>query len=381
MQELGVHKLPPGWSRTAYLDYIESWKVGRYSLSDYLTLFLDMVRFFKKTPPHECEQPRMIQSYMDLLSASPASDFYNNTKPNSERRRELVKERVLFMLGIWTAMLSYFVPQPRYRPIEQAYCYAKGVRLNSDENDAFKRTLPELLEQSGLIPSRHAFEEASWEHEASTGRAHQNIIATIGDLEAACISRTELNAYTISKLTGVSINWTMNMSRHLLLSKQSGRPVLEIFALPCILRSDYPAGIDTKFMQEIENSYGTLFQPYGVNKHEQGWNKVLRRASWCWCRACLASRLRVETLRDLKDKICCRSQDCQNGRASKGSEALDSTLEIQMCQNARNWDLAHFPCLWPRILALQAFQQEAKPWGFWVLFRDRRDTLQFWTFL
>jgi magnesium-transporting ATPase (P-type) len=45
------------------------------------------------------------------------------------------------------------------------------------------------------------------------------------------------------------------------------------------------------------------------------------------------------------------------------------------------WDQMTFPHLWTRILHLEHALQNAKPWSFWVLFRDRREKLPFWTFL
>jgi hypothetical protein len=45
-----------------------------------------------------------------------------------------------------------------------------------------------------------------------------------------------------------------------------------------------------------------------------------------------------------------------------------------------DWVQDLFPCLWPRIVVLEEHLHMAKPWSIWILFRDRRDTLQFWTF-
>lgn len=45
------------------------------------------------------------------------------------------------------------------------------------------------------------------------------------------------------------------------------------------------------------------------------------------------------------------------------------------------WDQGTFENLWARIVALDLCLDEARPWSFWVLLRDRRNTVQYWTFL
>jgi hypothetical protein len=67
--------------------------------------------------------------------------------------------------------------------------------------------------------------------------------------------------------------------------------------------------------------------------------------------------------------------------AQSRSEFDPLLLELMSNPEPENWDHELFVHLWPRIDALDEHLQGAKPWNFWVLFRDRRDTLQFWTFL
>jgi len=55
-------------------------------------------------------------------------------------------------------------------------------------------------------------------------------------------------------------------------------------------------------------------------------------------------------------------------------------MEQSTSQRLLNWIPDYFQVLWPRIIELEKHLQAARPWRFWVLFRDRRDTLQFWTF-
>ena len=59
----------------------------------------------------------------------------------------------------------------------------------------------------------------------------------------------------------------------------------------------------------------------------------------------------------------------------------DPLLVELMSSEPSDWTPDMFPHLWARIVILEEHLEEAKPWSVWVLFRDRRDTLQFWTFL
>ena len=52
-----------------------------------------------------------------------------------------------------------------------------------------------------------------------------------------------------------------------------------------------------------------------------------------------------------------------------------------MKKDATQWSQTEYAQLWPRIMALDAHLWQTKPWSFSVLFRDRRNTIQYWTFL
>jgi hypothetical protein len=63
------------------------------------------------------------------------------------------------------------------------------------------------------------------------------------------------------------------------------------------------------------------------------------------------------------------------------SNEYDPLLVKLMSIEPSDWTSDMFPYLWSRIMILEEHLEEAKPWSVWVLFCDRRDTLQFWTFL
>lgn len=55
--------------------------------------------------------------------------------------------------------------------------------------------------------------------------------------------------------------------------------------------------------------------------------------------------------------------------------------ELMTRPSMKDWTPEDFPHLWMRIVRLEQHLQTARPWSIWVLFRDKRDTVQFWTFL
>ena len=66
----------------------------------------------------------------------------------------------------------------------------------------------------------------------------------------------------------------------------------------------------------------------------------------------------------------------QNAFASE----FDPLLVELMVNEPSDWTPELFPSLWSRIVVLEEHLTTAKPWNIWILFRDQRDTLQFWTF-
>jgi len=200
--------------------------------------------------------------------------------------------------------------------------------------------------------------------------SRRNLYDVFG-LEAASVSREDLNTYTLCKLAGVRIHWTTNLCRHLILTKVAGKDTLDIFSLPSMFSSHVPKsiGLDTQLLQEIQDSYSSLFNPF-ESCHESQLSKLLYQDRWCWCHYCLSKRISHEEVRKLKDLM-----------KVDYSGMYDSTIEGYIHAAATDWDIDTFQYLWPRINILAEFLHEAKPWSFWVLFRDRRDTLQYWTFL
>jgi hypothetical protein len=171
----------------------------------------------------------------------------------------------------------------------------------------------------------------------------------------------------------------------MLLTKVSGRVVLELFSLPCAFEviTAPEVGIPVELTQEIEESYAVLFNAWStVPLHIRlGAYVGLRKVCWCW--SCSAYRFRKRCIKTCKKRdMVSRPRRKTKGAADSLDDEFDSTLETLMAkQSMSDWTPEDFPTLWPRIARLEHHLQTSRPWSIWVLFRDRRDTMQFWTFL
>jgi hypothetical protein len=116
--------------------------------------------------------------------------------------------------------------------------------------------------------------------------------------EAQSINATRLNAFTLNVLSAVDILWTLNVSRHMLLTEVGGGYVLELFSLPCAFDAvASPAvGIPIELTQEIEESYAVLFNAWSNAPFHAKFGAFvdLRRVCWCW--SCSAYRYRQQCI-------------------------------------------------------------------------------------
>lgn len=458
--ELGFTEYPKTNSADPYLNYIENRLFEDGSLAEYLDLFTKVVKHFQDsaraqgTAPTPQQppvlDPNSIHAYIDVLCASSTEPLFAKSAEGSVERKELVTDTVLYILGVWVSMLSYFVTLPGgYRQIQLAYCLKQGRSAANSVDVALVETLPDLLKKTGLLPSSADGKDLVQSNGSDLDRiiqtmlplipanpaaapnnahsvANQNLRTALStyissttssasiqassqtstlaplpsyqfdsspsasllhsgtdSLESLSIKRSKLNAYLLSSLGGLSISWTQNISRHLLLSKFAGKYALEVFALPCILQGSgsnslKAAGIPISLMSEIQESYSILFNPAGTPSFHAEYGMVIGLKWWCWCRSCSVMRLRKREVKVLKHKL---SAPAPRNGANVKSE-FDPLLE-QLMENCdpSDWSYELFPHLWTRIVALEEHLVNAKPWSFWVLFRDRRNTLQFWTFL
>jgi hypothetical protein len=202
--------------------------------------------------------------------------------------------------------------------------------------------------------------------------------------ESQSVRAMRLNAFTLNVLSAVEILWTPNVSRHMLLTKVSGRVVLELFSLPCAFDAitSPEVGIPVELTQEIEESYAVLFNAWpNVPLHARlGAFVGLRKVCRCW--SCSAYRFRQRCITANKTRALASPRRRRNVASDPHQGGFDPTLETFMTnQSMSDWTPDEFPTLWPRITRLEQHLQTSRPWSLSVLFRDRRDTMQFWTFL
>jgi hypothetical protein len=202
--------------------------------------------------------------------------------------------------------------------------------------------------------------------------------------ETQSIRAVRLNAFTLNVLSAVDILWTPNVSRHMLLTKVGGRVALELFSLPCAfdaITSPF-VGIPVELTQEIEESYALLFSAWSTVPWHAKLGKFVGIHKVCWCWSCSAARYRQRCITACKTLAPATSARKRKVSSNMQNGVFDPTLEkLMKSQSMGDWTPDDFPTLWPRISRLEQHLQTSRPWSLSVLFRDRRDTMQFWTFL
>jgi hypothetical protein len=364
---LGFLDYPESCMADPFLNYIENQHHNSDTLQEYLELFSKVVQDFSTN-----NGPKMsIQTYInDIFDENDA--LFDETKAEGPRR-ELITDTILNILGVWITARSYFIKSAGYRQVELAFHLRRGSSTNTT---ALGKSLPGIIRESGLIPSQDlpaTYTTSMPIPSSSNTDIHRLQYSRLDSLETSSIKATTLNAYTLFSLADTRISWTFNFSRHLLLTPVGGHHILEVFALPCALNGKalFKTGIPPTLVHEIQTSYSILFDPYGGWSQHARWGRAIGLHCWCWCRSCSVNRLKLSELKLLKAR-----------KTAQSRMEFDPLLSKLMSNpEPENWDHELFVHLWPRIVALDEHLQSAKPWNFWVLFRDRRDTLQFWTFL
>lgn len=376
-----------------YIKYIENQWTGKRTKGDYMGLFADILSYFhgicspialnfsepELTVNITAHPNDSIQSCIEVLTADAANVYFNDTPASSEVRKMAVTDAVVLILGTWALMKSYFVPS------QGRQSHILSVTANHNVGcGPLDRSPASLINGSGLLPNpkESTKMEQNDQDVASAVSAAFSLHSSAGLVESLSITSRDLNLVKLVRLARVRVLWTDNVSRHLLLSKRGKRHYLELFALPCALESGTRISLSPALADEIQSSYANLFNPCSTTSFTRVFHVMLGTfvglRLWCWCITCSSRRLRTKELRRLQDK---RSPRGQQERAILEKIPHDPFLAELANREATWWDQTEFENLWPRILALDKCLQEAKPWSFWVLLRDNRDTVQYWTFL
>lgn len=290
-------------------------------------------------------------------------------------------------------MRSYFILQRgEPRRILLAYCWNHAKEYS--ETLSLEETLPDLLRKSRLLPDPNeivtlkqskeiGLDKKDTSSESATSSLKFALHPSLGSVESLEIAATALNAFKLANLGAVRILWTNNLSRHMLLSNHAKKFYLELFAIPSALQGGPDTvlshmGIPSDLMDEICQSYANLFNPRRPNRWHTYLGTLLGMNFWCWCLSCSSKRLKNKQLRKLKSTSPVPG-DIKLADSTRPK--YDPALKDLMSKTAKGWDQREFENLWPRIVALDAHLSGSKPWSFWVIFRDRRDSVQFWTFL
>lgn len=282
-------------------------------------------------------------------------------------------------------MQSYFVSlRGDSRRILLAYC--SNNKRDFSDSLSLGETPSELIRKSGLLPSSLETVGAKEGKGDGTKTTPQFALhPSLGIVESLEIATTALNAFKLSNLGAVRILWTNNISRHMLLSIHAQKWYLELFALPSALggRGGFlqSAGISKELMCEIESSYANLFNPRKPSSLHRSFGLICGLKYWCWCLSCSSTRLMNQQIKMLKRRAPSASGPREARLVDSARPKYDPALKELMKGKASWWNQSEFKELWPRIVALDAHLSVSKPWSFWVIFRDRRDSVQFWTFL
>jgi hypothetical protein len=182
----------------------------------------------------------------------------------------------------------------------------------------------------------------------------------------------------------VQVVWTQNVSRHMLLSKSGGKYNLELFSLPCAFGATTSecAGISTELAQEIQESYAMLFNAWHITPLHVSLGALFGIRTLCWCWSCSAHRYCRECIAQCRRSASDRTRWKPRSVKDVTQTEFDPLLaELSKKPAEYDWTPDDFPHLWSRIIRLEQHLHTSRPWSLWILFRDRRDTVQFWTFL
>ena len=420
---LGYADYPDSPTAEPYLNYIVNRHIGRGTLEEFLELFIRVIEHFSCGRP----ESQSIRALLDALVGSDDEDMFAQTKAGGTMRREEVEDTIMYIMGAWSMLLRSFVGLPNgVRKVTTAY----DIRAQAadTEIEAYDQSLAGLIRGSGLIPApgntqlagsmepedeivRTAMRLAAllsqangtsgvgiatstpsssmllghYRMKGTSSDAMSDALEAIDSLESLSIKATRLNAFTLNVLGAVQISWTHNVSRHLLLSKHGGRHILELFALPCAFNAttltSEAIGISSELAQEIQESYCILFNAWPDQSLHIKYGRYVGLRRFCWCWSCSAHQYRNQVLAKYRRECHTKCRRTKRSRRSDTLSEYDPLLVELMDNESSDWTQDLFPCLWPRIMVLEEHLLSAKPWSIWILFRDRRDTLQFWTFL
>lgn len=419
-QTLGYADYPHIRDADPHLNYIQQACTKKNAREEYLSFIIYIIEHFTENSPSTNSGPHsnIIQDLLQDLEKNGYLQIFTDTASDPTKRKVEVEDHVMGVLGRWMMLLDQFQPPSGMRPVVTAY---HKQAPNTTQASTYAQTLASLVKESGILASHGNLalsHPSNMQGEiiktaislvkllsdvnggtnnvaasSSTLQGSSTMSSSIAsyaplidmDLERSSINSKSLNAYILSIDAAIDISWTWDLSRHMILTPVNGRHTIEVFAMPCIFNATHctaeTMGLPRNLATEIKYSYAMLFNAWPQAPRHARRLRFLGIRKICQCWSCAAFRFRNNMLKEYE-------QWCgDNQRASKTSHGeslslIDASIAtLVKSKPLRDWDPAMFPQLWSRIARLHQHQLTAKPWSIWMLFRDRRDTLQYWTFL
>ncbi|KAI9163330.1 hypothetical protein HJFPF1_04936 [Paramyrothecium foliicola] len=396
-----------------------------FNEDDFLQLFSKVIDYFKESTAES------IQTKLDRLTETHAGTSIQNATAESQIEKERVQKKIYHILEAWTLMEEYTIfTRPRIphfgtqaepsSSTGQPQLSADSAKpsLSSDAStESMQAKLKDFICSLSYLPSEdevlpHHRPTASILSPRLNVTNHISFATSPLDLyhsdrltQSLSISACELNLKRLERLVNVEVLWTDNIARHLLVTQCGAKHYLELFALPCAVQPgprevlDTVCGIQENLINEIESSYALLLNPISLSKWIKHTNRTLCISGFCWCRSCRYLRYRTRLFRRLKIKphqAQKRYTELLANRSSRQSEGLvprpplpfDPRIEeLAARQQLEGEDTmlyfrrSSYPLLWSRIVALDGLLQQAEPWNLRTLFRNKNDTLKYWTFV
>jgi hypothetical protein len=419
-QALGYSDYPHNRDADPHLNYIQQACTKRIAREEYLSFIIYIIEHFTGNNPSTNSGPRsnIIQDLLQDLETNGYLQIFTDTASDVTKRKVEVEDHVMGILGRWTMLLDQFQPPSGMRPVVTAY---DNQAPHTGLVSAYAQTLSNLIQKSGILAS---YGNLALSHPANmqgeivkTAMSLVKLLSDVNsgtnnaaassstlqggstmsssfasyaplidmDLERSSINSESLNAYILSIDAAVDISWTWDLSRHMILTPVNGRHTLEVFAMPCIFNATrctaQTIGLPPNLATEIKYSYAMLFNAWPRAPRHARRLRFLGIRKICQCWSCAAFRFRNSMLEEY-EQWCNDNQRASKTTHGESQSLIDASMAtLVQSKPLRDWDPAMFPQLWSRIARLHQHQLTAKPWSIWMLFRDRRDTLQYWTFL
>ncbi|PVH96160.1 hypothetical protein DM02DRAFT_688471 [Periconia macrospinosa] len=344
-QALGYADYPQSRDAEPHLNYIRQACTEKYTRKEYLRFIIHIIEHCAQNNPSTNSGPQSdtIENLLQNLEKDGYLQIFTDTDSDPAKRKVEVEDHVMGILGRWTMLLGHFQSRGGVRPLVTAY----------------QKHAPQTTQVSAYA---------------------QNLASL-----SLSINSTSLNAFILSTDAAVDISWTLDLSRHMILTPENGRHTLEVFAMPCIFNTTHSTartiGLPNNLATEIKYSYAMLFNAWPQIPSHAHRLRFLGIRKICWCWSCSAFRYRNNMLKAY-EKWCNDKQRASKTAHGESLSLMDmSIVTLVKSKPLHEWNQTMFPHLWSRVARLHQHQLTAKPWSIWMLFRDRRDTLQYWTFL